>query len=74
MAKISLSLPDDLLTYIDQKVANRSALIETLLKEWQQQQENAELAAASAVVDALELGWENEWHNTPISNKETSKS
>ncbi len=40
MAKISISLPDELLTYIDQKVENRSALIESLLQQWQQQQED----------------------------------
>jgi antitoxin ParD1/3/4 len=27
--------------YIDQKVENRSALIESLLQQWQQQQEDA---------------------------------
>jgi antitoxin ParD1/3/4 len=47
MAKISISLPDELLTYIDQKVENRSALIESLLQQWQQQQEDAAMAAAT---------------------------
>lgn len=67
MAKISISLPDELLNYIDQKVDNRSALIESLLKQWQEQQQNEALAAACAVVDELELGWESEWQNTAIT-------
>lgn len=63
MAKISISLPDELLTYIDQKVENRSALIEILLKQWQQQQEDRALAIACSLVDELELGWKSEWQN-----------
>ena len=53
MAKISISLPDELLNYIDQKVDNRSALIESLLKQWQEQKQNEALAAACALVDEL---------------------
>jgi Arc/MetJ-type ribon-helix-helix transcriptional regulator len=60
MAKISISLPDELLNYIDQKVENRSALIESLLKQWQEKQQDEALAAACALVDELELGWESE--------------
>ena len=60
MAKISISLPEELLNYIDQKVENRSALIENLLKQWQEQKQNEALAAACALVDELELGWESE--------------
>ena len=45
MAKISISLPDELLNYIDQKVDNRSALIESLLKQWQEQKQNEALLA-----------------------------
>lgn len=72
MAKISISLPDQLLTYIDQKVENRSALIESLLEQWQQQQEDAELAAACALVDELGLGWGSEWQNVTIADWEAS--
>lgn len=67
MAKISISLPDELLNYIDQKVENRSALIETLLKQWQEKQQDEALAAACALVDELELGWESEWQNIAIT-------
>jgi Arc/MetJ-type ribon-helix-helix transcriptional regulator len=72
MAKISISLPDELLTYIDQKVENRSALIESLLQQWQQQQEDAALAVACALVDELELGWGSEWQNAAITDWEPS--
>lgn len=60
MAQISISLPDDLLTYLDQKVENRSVLIESILKQWQQQQEAQALADACRLVDELNLGWDSE--------------
>jgi antitoxin ParD1/3/4 len=72
MAKISISLPDELVNYIDQKVENRSALIESLLKQWQEKQQDEVLAAACAVVDELELGWESEWQNIAITEWEAS--
>jgi antitoxin ParD1/3/4 len=68
MAKISISLPDELVNYIDQKVENRSALIESLLKQWQEKQQDETLAAACTLVDELELGWESEWQNIAIIN------
>jgi Arc/MetJ-type ribon-helix-helix transcriptional regulator len=74
MAKISISLPDELLNYIDQKVDNRSALIESLLKQWQEQKQNEALAAACALVDELELGWGSEWQNIAITEWEASGS
>ncbi|MFM6037231.1 MAG: type II toxin-antitoxin system ParD family antitoxin [Sphaerospermopsis kisseleviana] len=74
MAKISISLPDELLNYIDQKVDNRSTLIESLLKQWQEKQQNEALAAACALVDELELGWESEWQNIAITEWEASGS
>ncbi|MEI6446197.1 MAG: ribbon-helix-helix domain-containing protein [Nostocales cyanobacterium ELA583] len=72
MAKISISLPEELLNYIDQKVDNRSALIESLLKQWQEQKQNEALAVACALVDELELGWESEWQNIAITEWEAS--
>ena len=72
MAKISISLPDELLTYLDQTIENRSALIETLLRQWQQQQEDAALAQACSLVDELELGWGSEWQNAAITDWEAS--
>ncbi|MFE1747573.1 hypothetical protein [Coleofasciculus sp. H7-2] len=72
MAKISISLPEKLLTYLDQKVENRSALIESLLQQWRQQQEDAALAQACSLVDELELGWEYEWQKAAITDREAS--
>jgi hypothetical protein len=37
------------------------------LKQWQEQKQNEALAAACAVVDELELGWESEWQNIAIT-------
>lgn len=68
MAKISISIPDELLTYIDQKVENRSALIELLLQQWRQQQEDEALAQACKLVDELGLGWDEEWQTLAIAD------
>ena len=72
MAKISISLPDNLLIYLDQKVENRSALIESLLQQWRQQQEDEALAQACLLVDELSLGWDTEWQNQAITDWEAS--
>lgn len=73
MALVSISIPDELLTYIDQKVGNRNELIESLLKQWQQQQEQAALAMACSLVDELALGWESEWQKAAIMDWEVAK-
>jgi antitoxin ParD1/3/4 len=72
MAKISISLPDELLNYLDRKVENRSALIESLLQQWWQQQEDAALAQACSLVDELELGWGSEWQKAATTDGEAS--
>jgi metal-responsive CopG/Arc/MetJ family transcriptional regulator len=66
MATISVSLPDSLLLYMDTHVENRSALIETLLEQWKQQNEDEALAVACSVVDELRLGWDSEWQSAAI--------
>jgi Arc/MetJ-type ribon-helix-helix transcriptional regulator len=72
MAKISISLPDELLNYLDKTVENRSALIESLLQQWRQQQEDVALAQACSLVDELDLGWGGEWQDTAITDWEAS--
>ncbi len=72
MAKISISLPDELLSYLDQKVQNRSALLEALLEKWRQQQEDEALAQACVAVDELGLGWDSEWQEKAIMDWEAS--
>jgi Arc/MetJ-type ribon-helix-helix transcriptional regulator len=74
MAKISISIPDELLVYLDQKVENRSALVEILLRQWKKQQEDEALAIACELVDELGLGWDEEWQNAAITDWEASGS
>ena len=72
MAKISISLPNELVQYVDTHVENRSALIESLLKQWKLHQEDMALAEACAAVDALALGWDSEWQSLAITDMEAS--
>ncbi len=72
MAKISISLPNELVQYVDTHVENRSALIESLLEQWKLQQEDLVLAEACAAVDELELGWDSQWQAIAISDMEAS--
>ena len=72
MAKISISLPNELVQYVDTHVENQSALIESLLEQWKLQQEDLVLAEACAAVDELELGWDSQWQAIAISDMEAS--
>lgn len=72
MAKISISLPNELVQYVDTHVKNRSALIEELLEQWKRYQEDKVLADACAAVDELELGWDREWQTLAITDMEAS--
>jgi Arc/MetJ-type ribon-helix-helix transcriptional regulator len=72
MAKVSISIPDDLLAYIDRKVDNRSALIESLMKHWQAQQEDQTLADACGLVDQLGLGWDETCQDAMITDWQVS--
>jgi antitoxin ParD1/3/4 len=74
MAKISISLPDELVKYVDLQVENRSALIEALLEQWKRHREDKVLAEACAAVDELELGWDSEWQTLAITDMEVSGS
>lgn len=72
MAKVSISIPDDLLAYIDRNVENRSALIERLASQWKTQQEDQALAEACRLVDQLDLGWDQSCQNAMITDWEVS--
>jgi antitoxin ParD1/3/4 len=72
MTKISISISDELLSFVDQKVSNRSALIEELLEKWRIQQQDEELANACQTIDELELGWTEEWEQAAITDWEAS--
>ena len=55
--KVSISLPDELVRYIDQRVENRSRLIELLLQAWRKQQEQqAMVEACFSIFRALRVG------------------
>jgi metal-responsive CopG/Arc/MetJ family transcriptional regulator len=63
--KVSISLPDELVRYIDDRVENRSRLIELLLQAWRKQQEQ----------QAMELADEDEaWQQAAITDWEASGS
>jgi Arc/MetJ-type ribon-helix-helix transcriptional regulator len=72
MANISISLPDELLNYIDLKIDNHNSLIQSLLQHWRQQQEEDALATACTLVDDLDLGWDSGWQTAAITDLEVS--
>lgn len=68
--KVSISLSDDLVAYLDQKVENRSQLIESLLQRWRKQQEQRILVEAAIALDELE--WDEAWQQAAITDWEAS--
>jgi Arc/MetJ-type ribon-helix-helix transcriptional regulator len=48
---ISISLPDELVRYIDEQAINHSQLIESLLLAWQQKQHQQAMLAACLILD-----------------------
>ncbi|AFZ10403.1 hypothetical protein Osc7112_6225 [Oscillatoria nigro-viridis PCC 7112] len=75
--KVSISLPDELVRYIDDRVENRSRLIEILLQAWRKQQEQEEMVEACLLLDELsdELADEEEaWQQAAITDWEASGS
>lgn len=51
--KISISLPDTLVRYVDDRVKNRSRLVEELLQAWCKQQEQQAMVEACLLLDEL---------------------
>ncbi|MEZ2280549.1 MAG: ribbon-helix-helix domain-containing protein [Microcoleus sp.] len=73
--KVSISLPDELVRYIDDRVENRSRLIELLLQAWRKQQEQEAMVEACLLLDELsdELVDEDEaWQQAAITDWEAS--
>jgi metal-responsive CopG/Arc/MetJ family transcriptional regulator len=70
--KISVSLPQELVNYIDNKVDNRSKLIESLLLTWQKQQQQELMVAACLVLDEQQSTEEAEWQQAAITDWEVS--
>jgi Arc/MetJ-type ribon-helix-helix transcriptional regulator len=70
--KISISLPDELVHYLDGQVENRSQLIESLLRSWQRQHTQQAMVEACLALDELEIGWGKEWEQAAITDWEVS--
>ncbi|MBD1845402.1 hypothetical protein H6F89_18720 [Cyanobacteria bacterium FACHB-63] len=70
--KISVSISDDLIAYVDQHVENRSQLIESLLHRWRKQQERQVLIEAALALDELDDDWSEEWEQAEITDWEAS--
>ena len=51
--KVSISLPDELVRYVDDRVENRSRLVEGLLQAWRKQQEKQAMVDACLLLDDL---------------------
>jgi len=68
--KVSISLPDELVAYLDTKVNNRSGLIESLLQQWRKQQQAEEIAQACLLLDDQNLGWDEECEQAAITDWE----
>jgi Arc/MetJ-type ribon-helix-helix transcriptional regulator len=64
--KISVSLPQELVTYIDDQVDNRSKLIESLLLSWQKRQQQDLMVAACLALDGQQTTEEDEWQQAAI--------
>jgi hypothetical protein len=51
--KLSVSISDDLVAYLDSQVTNRSQLIEGLLQQWSKEKQNQEMVQACLLSDEL---------------------
>jgi Arc/MetJ-type ribon-helix-helix transcriptional regulator len=64
---ISISLPDELVRYIDERVTNRSQLIESLILAWQRkQQQQAMLAACLFLDEQISVEDDEKWEQAAI--------
>lgn len=70
--KVSISLPDELVAYLDQRVENRSKLIESLLQQWRKNQQKQAMAEACMLLDKMHLGWDEECEQAAITDWEAS--
>jgi Arc/MetJ-type ribon-helix-helix transcriptional regulator len=70
--KISISLPNEMVRYIDARVDNRSQLIESLLSAWQKKQQQQAMLSACLVLDEQTSVEEAEWQQAAITDWEVS--
>lgn len=73
--KVSISLPEELVTYVDEKVKNRNQLIESLLQQWWKKQQEQEMVEACLLLDEMNLEWNDEWNKQrlPIGKHLTNR-
>ena len=64
--KISISLPNELIRYIDERVDNRSQLIESLLWAWQKKQQQQAMLAACLALDERSSVEDDEWQQVAV--------
>ncbi|MFN5863987.1 MAG: type II toxin-antitoxin system ParD family antitoxin [Pseudanabaena sp.] len=70
--KISISLPDELVHYVDDRVENRSRLIEGLLQAWRKQQEKQAMVEAGLLLDDLTNDEDAAWQQAAVIDWEVS--
>ena len=70
--KISISLPNELVQYIDERVDNRSQLIESLLSAWQKKQHQQAMLTACLILDEQTSVEDQEWQQAAIIDWEVS--
>ncbi|WP_373540216.1 type II toxin-antitoxin system ParD family antitoxin [Chamaesiphon sp.] len=70
--KISISLPNELVRYVDERVVNRSQLIESLLSAWQKKQQQHAILSACLTLDAQTSIEDEEWQQVTITDWEVS--
>jgi metal-responsive CopG/Arc/MetJ family transcriptional regulator len=72
--KVSVSISDDLVAYLDAQVDNRSQLIEGLLQQWRKDKQNQEMAKACLLSDELTAEEWQAWETAEITDWEQSGS
>jgi len=70
--KVSISLPDELVRYVDDRVENRSRLIESLLQAWRKHREKQAMVEACLLLDELSNDEDAAWQQAAIIDWEVS--
>lgn len=70
--KVSISLPDELVRYVDDRIENRSRLIEGLLRTWRNQQEKQAMVDACLLLDDYINDEDRAWQQAAITDWEVS--
>jgi Arc/MetJ-type ribon-helix-helix transcriptional regulator len=65
-------LPEELVRYIDERVDNRSRLIESLLWAWHKKQQQQAMLAACLALDERSSVEDDEWQQAAIIDWEVS--